>query len=711
MPHITVRYSSIGVADYATALYERVAADRVNLASPGSFDRAASDRSEISTLFVKCRSRQLELLSYKPDFPDSIFHLTIYDGEPSELASAIYDVLREFPWNLDVRLPPTRVTRARRRPAASTQLSKDARSLLKKLGYSPAADFSNVSVPDRLALARSVCEVLHERLPTAEAIRSPRVHESRPTDLTLQGEFWPVHELLDRTYTGPPLGTEHHRQTGLFLTPPEISYDVAVAAASWLPEDSSIDLGDPAIGSGIFLASLLSVVDPVRIKSAIGVESDRARADLTADRWSDADLQVEVGDFVDYALTSSPIDSGQRRDPNLATGTKWSLAPDRTLILANPPYVRSQLLDPGRSNTWREHLHELTGIRLSHRADLYAYFILAAHQWMAPGALALWLVPTEFMFTNYGNAVRDYLTSQVSIRQVHSYDGPSKFSNARVTSCVVVLENRSPQARDRVKFTAGGTIQDPFVGTTVSVRELRKLEKWHTLADSTFSAQVDESSFPTIGDLFEVRRGVATGANQFFVLDSEAVQVLGIPSKWRKPIVPRARNLASQVIPDSFGLSKSDATVRWLIDCDQPLDAIEAEAADFATYLRDIESEVVRRTLVQRRHPFYKQEKSVPARYLFSYMAKDSPDVRRFFLNRSRAVALNNYLCLYPKPHLSAWLTESPNHETDLLGLLSSITPSTLARLGRTYVEGLTKVEPSELRRMPISNLPFGLNH
>jgi len=328
---------------------------------------------------------------------------------------------------------------------------------------------------------------------------------------------------------------------------------------------------------------------------------------------------------------------------------------------------------------------------------------------MAPGALALWLVPTEFMFTNYGAAIREYLTTRVSIRQIHSYDGPSKFANARVTSCVVAFENVPPSDGAVARLTAGGTIQDPFVGTTISVRELRVLEKWHTLADTEVFPAAGDSTDLTIGDIFEVRRGIATGANRSFVLDAENVGNLGIPAKWLKPVVPRARNLETQVIPETYGASLDDGQVRWLIDTDQALDVIAAEAPAFAAYLRDIEPEVSTRTLVRRRRPFYKQEKSEPARYLFSYMAKDSPGVRRFFLNRSRAVALNNYLCLHPRPAVVQWLAESPEREVELLERLSTITPSTLSRLGRTYVEGLTKVEPSELRNMPISGLPTRL--
>lgn len=85
-----------------------------------------------------------------------------------------------------------------------------------------------------------------------------------------------------------------------------------------------------------------------------------------------------------------------------------------------------------------EHEKKETGIALSGLAGLYCHFILLAHKWLAPGAVCGWLIPSEFMDVNYGNAIKNYLLQNVHLLRIHRYNPEnSLFSDALVSSCVV----------------------------------------------------------------------------------------------------------------------------------------------------------------------------------------------------------------------------------------------------------------------------------
>jgi hypothetical protein len=73
----------------------------------------------------------------------------------------------------------------------------------------------------------------------------------------------------------------------------------------------------------------------------------------------------------------------------------------------------------------------------------------------------------------------------------------------------------------------------------------------------------------------------------------------------------------------------------------------------------------------------------------------------RFFLNRSRAVAANVYLMLYPRGPLKAALDRSPGLDEVVLSRLRSIAADHLIREGRVYGGGLHKLEPRELANLP----------
>jgi hypothetical protein len=77
----------------------------------------------------------------------------------------------------------------------------------------------------------------------------------------------------------------------------------------------------------------------------------------------------------------------------------------------------------------------------------------------------------------------------------------------------------------------------------------------------------------------------------------------------------------------------------------------------------------------------------------------------RFILNRSRAIAANVYLMLYPKPWMKRELQENPEIAVKIWQILQSIPVESLMGEGRVYGGGLHKMEPKELLNAPAENL------
>src|SRR5262249_30734424 len=151
----------------------------------------------------------------------------------------------------------------------------------------------------------------------------------------------------------------------------------------------------PALGTGSFYSALRQTFPPARIAVAAGMELDPSFARAASSLWGPVGLEVIEGDFTKAAPP----------------------APDQrfSLILANPPYVRHHHLGREQKQQLQKSVARDLGIRVSGLAGLYCYFLLRADRWLAEGGLAAWLVPSEFMDVNYGQAVKRYLTQHVTL--------------------------------------------------------------------------------------------------------------------------------------------------------------------------------------------------------------------------------------------------------------------------------------------------------
>lgn len=474
---------------------------------------------------------------------------------------------------------------------------------------------------------------------------------------------------------------------GQFATPPSLAIEIMQLARSLWQGEERVRFLDPAVGTGSFYSALLTVFGPARVASGHGVELDPAVAQAAASLWEGAGLFVANADFT----TQLP--------PQV---------PHCNLLAANPPYVRHHHLTAEYKTALRKRVAEEVGIRISGLAGLYASFLLLCDSWLAPGALSVWLIPSEFMDVNYGDAVRDYLTSQVELLRIHRFcPSDVQFADALVSSAVVVFRKSAAREDATVEMSFGGPLLSAAETALVPVRALKESKKWSGFPKRQAQGRNSQAGC-RLGDLFSVRRGLATGSNSFFIMGSEEADRAGIPREFQRPILPGPRHVRVDVIErDGDGYPLTIPRLA-LIDCSLPEDEIKLLHPSFWQYLqRGKDSGVHETYLASKRRPWYSQEKRPPAPFVCTYMgrARNGRNPFRVIWNKSSATAANVYLLLYPKPALAAALRAAPELCSIVFEHLRSVRLDMFADEGRVYGGGLHKMEPKELERVPLQDL------
>jgi len=336
----------------------------------------------------------------------------------------------------------------------------------------------------------------------------------------------------------PEISVDARKQTGSHYTPAVLARFVADQIASALRASEPVRALDPAIGDGELLSSLVRALmgNGTQISEAVGYETNHLALKMAKHRLAQAFPKVRTtlheADFLKVVFDRFDDDA-----------TLFGDEPDQEkfdLIIANPPYVRTQVLGAKQSQRLAQQFG-LTG-----RVDLYHAFIEAMARALRTGGLAGIIVSNRFMTTRSGTSVRSSILRQFDVLDVFDL-GDTKLFEAAVLPAVLLLRRKNGTSiRVPAQFTSiYSTRQGPIQHTaTDAVSALRyegvvqvdtcqrylvrkgKLESGTNALDVWRIATKDSrewletalaNTYCTFGDVGKIRVGVKTTADKVFI--------------------------------------------------------------------------------------------------------------------------------------------------------------------------------------------------
>jgi adenine-specific DNA-methyltransferase len=451
---------------------------------------------------------------------------------------------------------------------------------------------------------------------------------------------------------------------------------VAELMARWVMSAKPATVLDPAAGLGSLLHECHRL-DPSA--NFLGIERDQEtfrQAKSAAPRGTKLVL-------ADYLLA----DSGQFHG-----------------IIANPPYVKAQRLDYAE-DAWRA-FEERFGTQLDRLTNLYALFLLKIWEDLAPRGRAAVLLPAEFLNANFGEEIKERVQKAMRPPGLVVFS-PSLnlFPGALTTSAILFLEKSRPvSARslvtradsiDEARVFAQSLLTSHVPGSNRKYTDLHRfkpLDKWLNRLFNDPS-RADEFKFPRIvGDYFDCRRGIATGANDFFCLSESDLRKHGLKTDHFEPCVTKAADATGFMFsPEKLAALRASGRRCYLLNP-------RGNGAALSGYLQIGErSGIPQRHLPSHRPVWYLPENRATADIWASVFSRETV---KFILNTSGAKNLTCFHGLYAKPGYE-------NHPPLLtLYLNSSSGRAAFSKVNRFYGDGLNKLEPKDVEALPCPKLP-----
>lgn len=466
-------------------------------------------------------------------------------------------------------------------------------------------------------------------------------------------------------------------------------FEIAQFMARWVVggERKLETVLDPAVGLGVFVRAIASVTEKkIAIK---GYDIDPSILSLTKKELSPLKEKLPFSLVCkDYMFND------------------WNNRYDG--IICNPPYFKFQDFET-KDDALQEFQYRL-GMNLSGYTNIYALFLLKSVTQLNVDGRCAYIIPSEFLNSDYGKMVKEYLIRLKSLRYIVVFDYSSNvFDDALTTSSIFLFSNDTSKSgvefitifnkeelvriSDQLSFYPNVSLPSKYVGFD----KLDSTVKWRNYYQGVVSEKY--KNLVEFSKYAKVSRGIASGANDYFLFNNERAQQFSIPSKYLEPIISKANQVSGHFFTkDDFSkLSKSNKDVYLL-------NATDIEHPKVQEYIELGERlEVHRKHLTSHRTPWYAVENRLPAPILVSVFSRGG---LRFIRNESGIRNLTTFHCVFLNTHAMK--------KIDLLFayLLTPISKEIFSDNRREYGGGLEKFEPNDLKYskvIDIDLIPSGL--
>jgi len=326
------------------------------------------------------------------------------------------------------------------------------------------------------------------------------------------------------------------KATGAHFTPPQLARVVAIRIREMMfTLEGSIRILDPACGDGNLLSAMAEVLPAAQCRrvTLVGIENDDDSFDQLSRNRQFRGFRTEFfkGDFLDF------FDDGG------LFGSHNTLPPV-DVVVANPPYVRTQVLGATRS----QKLAARFG--LSGRVDLYQAFLVAMARQLRPGGILGVITSNRFMTTRGGTATRAFLRTNFDLVEIVDLGDTKLFEAAVLPALIFGIKRRyKHDARSQPRFVriyedSGKSDRSPTLvpsvltcleervsgvfrsnGTAYQVNSGRLAipsddsRPWTLLTneEAEWIESIDASTKCRLGDVAKVRVGIKTTADGVYV--------------------------------------------------------------------------------------------------------------------------------------------------------------------------------------------------
>lgn len=486
------------------------------------------------------------------------------------------------------------------------------------------------------------------------------------------------------------------KELGAYYTPPELSQ----VLADWAIQSQDENILEPSFGGcGFFESSIIRLKKLGCSKPEerlFGVDIDDQAFDILSSKFGkiiDTNKRFILDDFIKVQPTDF-------------------IVPNFDVVLGNPPYVSMHNMTSEQRKSCDDVLTKSPFVKKSigRNASLWAFFLLHSLSFLNEGGRIAWVLPSSLLHADY--AMKLLAVHQKHFMQIKVIKLAERFfkaEGAEETSIILIGEGFSKQP-----LSDKGLIIHSISNLTELVECIEATEdsnitdikdyKLNLISREARASyeQLNNSPFSkTLGHYADIKIGMVTGANKYFIVDKSIVEKFGLPEEVLKPAIGKFAFL-SGITHDMKKHKKlqNDGNRAYLV-CPKEEHMLDP-SHPVKRYLNQISEQEKdkNKTFAKRPHwyvPDYGID-SIVADCFLSYMIHHGP---RMVVNKAKLNCTNSIHKVIFRN-----ITTAATKQAIATTILSTYSQFSAEIEGRAYSSGVLKIEPTAGKNIKVLFTP-----
>ncbi|MCY3018489.1 MAG: Eco57I restriction-modification methylase domain-containing protein [Planctomycetota bacterium] len=218
------------------------------------------------------------------------------------------------------------------------------------------------------------------------------------------------------------------------------------------------------------------------------------------------------------------------------------------IVLANPPYIRAEIVKQQMGDAYKQHLCAVYPEAYVKTADLYVAFFARAHQLLRRGGAACFISSNKWLRAGYGEKLRQHLLDEQAFSLVVDFGELPIFESA-ATFPAVFLWQKQPRGTVPTTWVVVKDLDGCYadgvrehlrrIATVVPAAQFEKGRARLATSGAAGRQGVMNESGPRLGELLQGRIywGIKTGLNEAFYVNREARDQLVAEGKRNADII------------------------------------------------------------------------------------------------------------------------------------------------------------------------------